>query len=124
MVFVNETHKAGVLSKKSFQSFLTLLSLYAPNLSNSLWEEQGFSGTIDDATYPEYDENLTKTATCSLAVQVNGKLRGVIQLSDANISEADALSLVRLREDIEKHIGGKTIKRVVYLAGKILNIVV
>jgi leucyl-tRNA synthetase len=100
-----------------------LLSPFAPHLAEELWEQLGNEYSIfTKATWPKYDEKCLVADTITIAVQVNGKVRGTISLNlEAN--ESEAMAAAKADEKINNRITGEP-KKVIYVKGKILNIVV
>ncbi len=105
---------------------LTLVKLvgpFAPHLGDEAWERLGEAPFLIQATWPTWDEALTIDAVMTLAVQVNGKLRGSIEAArDAPETELREKALAL--PNVAKHIEGKTVRKVVVVPGKIVNVVV
>lgn len=123
MILMNEIYKSGQRPRKVLQPFLQLLSPFAPHLSEELWEMMTKSGFIAHTPWPLYDSNLTVDSTVTIGVQVNGKVRGSIELA-IDAAEADAVVRAQEIEAIRNAIGGKPIAKVIYKAGRILNLIV
>ena len=125
MVFVNSRLNAWEISKSTFKILLILLNPYAPNLTDFLWREQGFTSDIDRAEFPILTETESASEKlCNLVVQINGKTRWVINNTSVTISEEDALSMIKTDDRFSKYIGDQIIKNIIYRAGKIINIVI
>jgi leucyl-tRNA synthetase len=122
MIFVNLAEKAG-LTKASYEMFVRLLAPFAPHLTEEIWQELGHSSSIHLETYPVGEESLARDSEVVIGVQVNGKLRGDITVAP-DASESTALELARGDQNITKYVSGGTIKKVIYIPGKILNIIV
>ncbi len=121
MIMANAMLEGGV-SKDTFKTYLTLLAPFAPHLSEELWRGLGHKKSIFEESWPTYDPTLVKDETIELAVQVNGKLRGTVSLApDAKESEAKAAALGH--ENVKKHLDGKSPKKVIYVAGRLINFV-
>ena len=100
-----------------------LLSPLAPHIADELWERLGFSGTLYLKSWPAFDSQIAKNDEVTLIVQVNGKLRDKITVS----ADADAAHCERLALDspkVAQETDGKTIRKVIVIAGKLVNIVV
>ncbi len=124
MIFVNAVYdEGGALSVDSYQKFLLILSPFAPHLAEELWERAGNNDSIFKATWPVYDEALTKEDSFTLAVQVNGKLRATIEVA-ADASEEDIKALALSDENVEKWTKGQAIVKTIYIKGKLFSIVV
>ena len=123
MSFVNEISGDGSITKDEFKSFITLLNPVAPHITEEIWQEQGFDGMLNQAQWPEWDEEKTVDDVIELPVQVSGKVRGKIVLAkDADLETAR--KLVDADENISKYTEGKTVVKEIYVPGKIYNIVV
>ncbi|MBI4087195.1 leucine--tRNA ligase [Candidatus Kaiserbacteria bacterium] len=122
MIFINAAEKDG-LSEESYKTFLKLLAPFAPHLAEELWETAGESFSIHQATWPLADKSLLTEETATIAVQINGKARGTIEVS-ADTEEESAMDIAKAHKHIAGYLDGKTITRVVYVPGKILNIIV
>jgi leucyl-tRNA synthetase len=122
MICVNQLGKANALTLEAVESFIQLLAPLAPHITEELWMLLGHTGSIVDAGWPEYDENKLVEETIKVIFQVNGKYRGDAQLP-ADASKNDAIAAAKAHERISAHINGKTIKREIYVPGKIVNIV-
>ena len=121
-VYVNAVEKEGI-AKNSYTQFLQLLAPFAPYLTEELWAEAGNSSSIHSEEFPAYDEALAKDDVVIIGVQINGKVRGDIELSP-DATEEEALKLALQNENVQKWLEDKSPKKVVYRAGKILNLVV
>lgn len=125
------------LSKESFQTFLLLLSVFAPHLSEELWAR--IHGTIDQQgkvksdwhkedsvttqAWPEADESLLQKERLHYVVQINGKKRATFDIA-SSASEEDIKNEAQSLDPIQKWISGKTIQRVIVVQGRLVNIVV
>lgn len=137
MELINETqdYKVNILeggkttseSKKIFaeviKNILVMLSPFTPHFCDELWEEMGNTGYLFNEKWPSYDEKLTVSSEVVMAVQVNGKVRGTVEVergTDKDIVEKLALNL----ENVKKHMEGKTLVKLIVIPDKIVNIVV
>jgi leucyl-tRNA synthetase len=122
MVFVNEATKADAVPKSWFESFIKALSPFAPHVAEELWRELGHKESIAAASWPSYDESKLAVDTITLAVQISGKLRSTIEVA-ADIGKDEAIAAAKADEKIQKFIEGKTIRREIYVPGRLVNIV-
>lgn len=122
MIYVNQVEKSG-LSLNSYEQFLKLLSPFAPHLTEELWEKSGHQDSIHIESYPQADEEMAKDDVVNIGVQINGKARGVIEVSP-DAPEADALEAARQEENLAKYLQEGEIEKVIYVPGRILNIIV
>ncbi len=123
MIFTNALQKAPVVSRQTALAFIQLLAPLAPHIAEELWERLGGSGALMDAAWPTYDAARLTASEVKLVFQVNGKHRGD-HLVPVGTTQEIALQLARENPRVSPHLEGKTVKRVVFVPGKILNIVV
>ena len=117
-----ETEQDRALMAEALSAVVRLLYPITPHLSFNLWQELGMEGDIESASWPETDESALVEDSKLIVVQVNGKLRAKITVAaDAAKEEVEALGLAD--EQVIKHTEGKTIRKVIYVPGKLLNIV-
>ena len=126
MVFTNALQKAPQVNRSTVLAFLQLLAPFAPHMAEELWARVG-GGTVTTsilhATWPRFDEAKLASSEVKLVFQVNGKHRGD-QLVNVGLSQDEAVAIARANPRVTPHLEGKVVKRVVYVPGKILNIVV
>ena len=120
MVLVRELESMSVVPRSAYKSLLMVIAPYAPHLADHLWREQGGQGSVHQAPWPEATE--LKEVEVTIGVQVNGKKRGEITLSP-EATEDEALMLARSISAVESALGGEPPGRVVYVPGRILNLV-
>jgi len=122
MIFTNHLTTLKNLDKEVLHQFLVLLNPFAPHLSEELNQNLGYK-SITSVEWPDYDEKLISEENITLAVQFNGKTRGTIDiLKDAK--EADALKMVRETSFGEKYLETGELRKIIYIPGKIMNIIV
>lgn len=122
MVFVNEANKQEVLPKDFMQGFVKMLSPIAPHICEELWEMIGGEGSIAYASWPVWDEAQLVENEVEIVVQVNGKLKAKMTIA-ANISGSDMEEAALKDESVQQSIEGKTIRKVITVPGKLVNIV-
>jgi leucyl-tRNA synthetase len=103
-------------------TFLKVLSPLAPHVAEEAWERLGFEDGLAYAPWPEHDESKLAVDTITLAVQVMGKLRATIEVA-ADIGEADAVAAAKADERIARLLEGKTIRREIFVPGRLVNLV-
>ena len=121
MTMLNEFYDKGV-NRAEYKTFLALLNPFAPHITEELWQQLGETGLLSVAPWPTYDEAKTVESTVELAVQVNGKLRGKFTTeagSDEEAMKKQALEISAVAAQIE----GKTIRKIIVVKGKVVNIV-
>lgn len=122
MVFTNHASKAGSVTKQTAEQFCQLLSPFAPHAAEEIWQSLGHSDSITYEAWPAFDPELAKDDLITMAIQINGKTRGTIDVP-ADIEKDAFLTQVKELENIKKHIDGKNIVKEIYVPGKICNIV-
>lgn len=121
MSLVNEMYAKGV-NKAELRDLTIILNPFAPHVTEELWERMNFGGAVHDAKWVSFDEDKTKENSVEIALQVMGKVRSRIVV-DVNISKEEAIELAKKDEKIASEIAGKTIKKEIYVPGKLVNIV-
>ncbi len=109
-------------TKEQAEIFTKLLYPFAPHISEELWEKLGHTQTITNEAWPIFDESKIKTSTVKIGVQIMGKVRGTIELSQ-EATEKEAVKLAKENPNIQKHLRDKKIIKTIYVPGKILNFV-
>ncbi|MGZ3721634.1 MAG: leucine--tRNA ligase [Bdellovibrionales bacterium] len=123
MILLNEINGSSVKPVALLKPFMQLLAPLAPHIAEELWQRLGGEGFVAVAPWPAFDAALVTDDVISMGVQVNGKTRGTIELSPT-ASEDVALELARAQNSVKNAIDGKKVAKVIYKAGKILNIIV
>ena len=113
----------GRASREGVRALTLLLSPFAPHLAEELWQRLGNRTSLAYEPWPSYDEALCRDEIVEIAVQVNGKVRGRITVAPA-APEAEARALAEGDPNVSSHIAGKTVKKFVYVPGKIANFIV
>jgi leucyl-tRNA synthetase len=123
MVFINEAYKATVLPKHFMEGFVKLLAPVAPHIAEELWEKLGYSGTtISYETWPAYDEAKLVDDEVEIVIQVNGKVK--TKLFVPTDASKEALEGIAMDDDrVKEQIEGKTVRKVITVPGKLVNIV-
>nr|WP_216367412.1 leucine--tRNA ligase [Anoxybacillus sp. EFIL] len=122
MVFINEAYKAPVLPKVYMEGFVKLLSPVCPHIAEELWEKLGHNNTIAYEAWPAYDEAKLVEDEVEIVIQVNGKVRAKLHVpADATKEQLEQLAMED--EKIKEQIEGKTVRKVIAVPGKLVNIV-
>ena len=109
--------------RDTFDRLLALLSPFAPHVTQELWEVLGHAGYIVDHPWPSYDPAVLEAETVRLAVQVDGRLRGTIDVS-ADLTDEESLLQVAAQEaNVARHLEGRTLVRTVVVPGKIISLI-
>ncbi len=120
---LNTIYDNGKITKDELLLFAKLLSPFAPHIAEEINSRLGNSDIISLAQWPEYDESKTIDDTVEMPVQINGKVRCVMQIP-REASKEDILEIVKKDDKISSGIEGKTIVKEIVVPGKIINIVV
>ena len=122
MIFVNDCYKEEKVNKYFMEGLVKLLSPICPHVCEEMYQILGHNESIAYASWPTYNEELCVDDLITIGVQINGKLRATIQVSKDTSS--DELSTIALNHpDINRHLQGKSIKKVIAIVNKIVNIV-
>ncbi|MCQ2580153.1 MAG: class I tRNA ligase family protein, partial [Treponemataceae bacterium] len=123
MIFINEVSKLPEVPKAMWSDFVKVLSPYAPHLGEELWEKLGNKETIAYVQWPTYNEEFTKDNSCTIVVQVNGKIRDKLEMP-MNTDKAEIEKAALATEGAKKFLEGKTPLKVIVVPNKLVNIVV
>lgn len=122
MICTNAFTQAGIVPRKEFTQFLTVLNPFSPHISEEIHLLIGGTTMLSEMDWPAYDEEALIRTECELVVQVNGKLRDRVWIS-MTATEDEAKELAFASEKVNEHIEGKSIRKVIYVPGKIMNLV-
>lgn len=123
MILVNSLEKEDRIARDLFKALLITLAPFAPHIAEELWSRLGEKQSIFLATWPKYDPKKIKDELVTLAVQVNGKVRSTVALA-ADASESEAREAVLRDGKVVAALGGKSVKKFIYVPGRIVNCVV
>lgn len=123
MEFTNTVNKWDSLPSAIAAPFALLLAPLAPHIAEELWSILGQAESLAYESWPQLNERFLVNETMTVAVQVNGKMRGRIEVA-ADASEADVLGIAKADDNVARHLDGKTIRREIYVPGRIVNLVV
>jgi leucyl-tRNA synthetase len=123
MEFTNTATKWPTLPRDIAELFVLILAPLAPHIAEELWERLGHEDSLAYAAWPEADAALLKTDTIEVPVQVNGKMRGRIEIP-ADATEDLVLKLAREDSNVARNLEGKQVTRAIYVPGRIVNFVI
>ena len=123
MVCVNELTDLKCHKREVLEPLLILLASYAPHVSEELWHQLGNNTTVIDAVFPKFESKHLVETTKEYPISVNGKLRTTIIL-DLNATQAQVEEIVLANPVIQKWMEGKAAKKIIYVKGKMVNVVV
>lgn len=123
MELSNAIRDSGVAQREAVETLLKLVAPLAPFVTEELWHALGHEGTIHDGPWPEYDPAKLVADTVDIPIQVKGKLRGTVTVP-TGASEQEVLEAARSIPAVATQLEGKEIRKVIFLPGKLMNIVV
>jgi leucyl-tRNA synthetase len=123
MILVNELYTLNLRPRALLRTLSQLLAPFAPHIAEELWTKLGGTGFVSLAPWPNFDPALVQDDTITMAVQVSGKTRGTIEIA-VDAAEDAAMTKAREVNAVKNAIAGKTVAKVIYKPGKILNIIV
>lgn len=123
MICVNELADLKCYKKAILEQVLILLTPYAPHISEELWHQLGNTGSILDATFPEFDASYVRESSKEYPVSINGRVRTSIELP-LDMEAAEAQALVLASPMVQKWLEDKPLKKFIFVKGKMINVVV
>ncbi len=122
MSYVNELYKFGNVRCDELKVLLTLLNPVSPHITEEMWQNCGFEGRLYAAKWPEYDESKLKQDEVEIVVQICGKIKAKLMIP-ADLDKQAMEALVETNDTVKALVEGKTVKKIVAVPGKLLNIV-
>lgn len=124
MIFINEVYKQKQITKNHAEGFIKILSPIAPHISEEIWQSfLGHTNTITYETWPTYDESKLISDTYEMVVQVNGKVRGKVEVTN-EISDEEIKNIALNIDNVKLHIDNKEILKIIIIPKKIVSIVI
>lgn len=123
MIALNEMEKREHVSQKLFELFITIMHPFAPHITEELWKDLGHKTTLVKESWPKADARKMKTSVATIVVQINGKMRGEVQVG-VDSEESEVLAKAQKDPQIEKWIGNSTPKKVIFIKNRLINIVI
>ena len=122
MIFMNAAYKAGKCTKEYAEGIIKMMSCITPHVCEEMWQKLGHNDTIAYEPWPVYDEKELVVDTIEIAVQINGKVRGKINVG-VDEDQDSAIAKAKANPDVAAAIEGKNIVKEIYVKGRIVNIV-
>jgi leucyl-tRNA synthetase len=122
MIFMNAAYKAGKCPKEYAEGIIKMMSCITPHVCEEMWQKLGHNDTIAYEPWPVYDENELVVDAIEIAVQINGKVRGKINVG-VDEDQDSAIAKAKANPDVAAAIEGKNIVKEIYVKGRIVNIV-
>ncbi|WP_332698102.1 leucine--tRNA ligase [Halalkalibacter lacteus] len=123
MVFINDGYKQEVLPRDLMEGFVKMLAPIAPHVAEELWEKLGHEGTISYAEWPTFDESMLVENEVEVVVQINGKVKAKLVIP-ADATREQMVEIAQKDEKVQAAIGDKTVRKIIAVPGKLVNIVV
>jgi leucyl-tRNA synthetase len=123
MEFVNFFTRQTVRPRKAMETFVLLLSPYAPHIAEELWNALGHQGTLAYERWPQFDEQWVRDAMVEIPIQINGRVRGKVELP-AESSRDELEQAARRHPRVAEWLEGKEVVKVVVVPGRLVNFVV
>lgn len=130
MEYVNDLYRikasegfASSSWKDALERLLLLLAPFAPHIAEELWQQLGHAESVHTGLWPAYDEKYLTSNTLTIVVQVNGKVRAQLSVS-VDTSKDEIITQAKADAHVQSYIGGKTIKKEIFIPGKLLSLVV
>jgi leucyl-tRNA synthetase len=123
MEFVNAANQWENRPKAAFEAFVVALSPFAPHTAEELWQRIGHTESLAYTPWHDANEAYLKEDTREIGVQVNGKLRATITIA-VNATSEEAIAAAKAEDNVQAHLEGKTIRKEIYVQGRIVNLVV
>ncbi len=123
MILLNAMEKFKAMTVRDMEKFLLILSPFCPHIAQELWAQLGHDTFILQEQWPSYDVQYLIDDEITLVVQVNGKVRDTITVNAA-ISEDEAKTIALASANVQKHIDGREPKKIIFVKGKLVSIVV
>ncbi|MDT9024950.1 leucine--tRNA ligase [Rossellomorea yichunensis] len=122
MVFINDAYKADTLPKNYVEGFIKMLAPIAPHMTEELWSKLGHEGTLSYEAWPTFDESKLVDNEVEIVLQVNGKVKAKVMIP-RDMNKEDLEKIAMENDEIKSQIEGKTIRKVIAVPGKLVNIV-
>jgi len=122
MILINKYKDEGC-NQEVFEKFLKIFSPFAPHVSEELWQKLDHKKSIFLEKWPEYDSELAKDSVLEVPVQINSKVRSKIFVTE-DMSEEEVKKIALAEENVKKWLADQDVKKIIYVKGKIINIVV
>ncbi len=123
MIFMNAAYKVDKCPKEYAEGIIKMFSCICPHVGEEMWQILGHEDTIAYESWPTYDEEALKEDSVEIGIQVNGKVKGVVEVG-VNEESDSALAKAKALPNVQAAMEGKTIVKEIYVKGKIINIVV
>ena len=122
MTLLNKIYEVGTINRAELRDLLLIVNPFAPHVTEEIWENMNYGGMLSEAQWPSYDEAKTVDNTVEIVLQVMGKVRSRMTIA-VDMPADEVIAAAKADEKIAELIAGKTIKKEIYVPGKLVNIV-
>ncbi|MBQ7202611.1 MAG: leucine--tRNA ligase [Eubacterium sp.] len=122
MTLLNQIYDKGSINRAELRDLLLIVNPFAPHVTEEIWQQAGFDGMLNEASWPTFDESKTVDDTVEIVLQVMGKVRSRVTIP-VDMPKDEVIALAKEDEKIKELIDGKQIKKEIYVPGKLVNIV-
>jgi len=123
MIYLNDLSKLSTLPREAWEPFILLICPYVPHLAEELWERAGHKPSACNEKWPQFNEALTVDSQIQMVVQVNGKVRGKLDV-EKDIAKDELLALAKSNENVKKYLEGVEIIKEIVVPNKLVSFVV
>lgn len=123
MIATNELRRLSCSKRAVLEPLVVMLAPFGPHIAEELWRHLGHATTVCDAAWPSHNDEYLKLDVINVPIQINGKLRANVDLP-ADVTEADAVAAALALEQVQKWLEGKAPKKVIFIKGRMINVVV
>ena len=122
MTLLNQIYDKGSITKAELRDLLLIVNPFAPHVTEEIWQNMNFGGMLNEAQWPSFDEAKTVDDSVEIVLQVMGKVRSRMVIP-VDMAKDEVIALAKEDEKIKELIEGKSIKKEIYVPGKLVNIV-
>ena len=122
MTLLNQIYEAGKINRAELRDLLLIVNPFAPHVTEEIWQQMNFGGMLNEARWPEFDEAKTVDDTVEIVLQVMGKVRSRVTIP-VDMPKDEVIALAKEDAKVKEFIDGKTVKKEIYVPGKLVNIV-
>ncbi|MFA6094653.1 MAG: class I tRNA ligase family protein [Candidatus Paceibacterota bacterium] len=124
MILLNTLEKEEKILRTWFEMFLKILTPFAPHITDELWNGLGNRKSISKELWPAFDPSKLSTGMVKIMIQINGKMRDELDIAESELDEKTVTEAVLKREKVQKWVGNSAPKKIIYVKGRVVNIVV
>ena len=122
MTLLNKIYEVGTINRAELRDLILIVNPFAPHITEEIWQQVGFEGMLNEASWPSFDEAKTVDNTVEIVLQHMGKVRSRMVIP-VDMPADEVIALAKQDEKIASAIEGKSIKKEIYVPGKLVNIV-